>query len=85
MGGGSGDMRLAQSDQNASQTSVIAKTFSKVRIGSRPRCGIVFVGDVARKTEIGDCPEDEAVVQLLRFVDFVAPGNAARVEVANQG
>src|SRR5271155_4984099 len=41
----------------------------------------IFVGDITGESEVGDRLRDEAVVDLLRFIDLVAAGNAARMEV----
>ena len=45
-------------------------------------CGRGFVSEVAGEVEIGDGLGDEAIVQLLRFVDVVTSGIAARMKVA---
>ena len=43
------------------------------------------MSDHAAITQLGDSPKDQAVIQLLRFVDFVAARNPAGMEVSNQG
>src|SRR5690349_3655289 len=43
--------------------------------------GRVFVPDVTREAQFGDCLRDETVIQLLGFVDFVPSRIPACMEV----
>src|SRR5437764_14302815 len=43
--------------------------------------GRILMADIAGEVELGDGLRDEAVVELVGLVDFVAPGVAAGVEM----